>query len=80
MEVRSSLPLFGQKDLPAPIVDRLNKAVAATLADPATRKRPEMAYIQPLPMTPAETANAMTSEYNRLGAMIKQLGIKADGS
>ena len=31
-------------------------------------------------MTPAETAEAMKREYERLGAMIKQLGIKADGS
>jgi len=80
IEVRSSLPLYGQKDLPTPIVERLNKAIAATLADPDTRKRLEAAYIQPLPMTPAETAEAMTREHERLGAMIKQLGIKADGS
>jgi tripartite-type tricarboxylate transporter receptor subunit TctC len=80
IEVRSSLPLYGQKDLPTPIVERLNKAVAATLADPGTRKRLEAAYIQPLSMTPAETAEAMKREHERLGAMIKQLGIKADGS
>ena len=80
LEVRSSLPLYGQKDLPDPIVERLNKAVAATLADPEIRKRLEAAYIQPLSMTPAETANAMKREYERLGAMIKQLGIKADGT
>lgn len=80
IEVRSSLPLFGQKDLPAPIVDRLNMAVAATLADPATRTRLEAAYIQPMPMKPAETADAMKREHDRLGTMIKQLGIKADGS
>jgi tripartite-type tricarboxylate transporter receptor subunit TctC len=80
IEVRSSLPLFGQKDLPTPIVDRLNKAVAATLADPDTRKRLEAAYIQPLTMTSAETGEAMTREHERLGTMIRQLGIKADGS
>lgn len=80
IEVRSSLPLYGQRDLPDPIVERLNKAVAATLADPETRKRLEAAYIQPLSMTPAETADAMKREYERLGAMIKQLGIKADGT
>jgi tripartite-type tricarboxylate transporter receptor subunit TctC len=80
IEVRSSLPLYGQKDLPTPIVERLNKAVAATLADPDTRKRLEAAFIQPLSMTPAEAAEAMKREYERLGALIKQLGIKADGS
>jgi tripartite-type tricarboxylate transporter receptor subunit TctC len=80
IEVRSSLPLYGQKDLPTPIVERLSKAVAVTLADPDTRKRLEAAYIQPLPMTPAETGETMKHEHERLGAMIKQLGIKADGS
>src|SRR6478609_3987593 len=80
IEVRSSLPLYGQKDLPDPIVERLNKAVAATLADPETRKRLEAAYIQPLSMTPAEVGEAMTREHARLGAMIKRLRIKADGS
>jgi len=79
IEVRSSLPLYGQKDLPAPIVERLNKAVAATLADPDTRKRLEAAYIQPLSMTPAEVGEAMTREHARLGKLIQQLGIKADG-
>jgi tripartite-type tricarboxylate transporter receptor subunit TctC len=79
VEVRSSLPLYGQKDLPTPIVERLNKAVAATLADPDTRKRLEAAYIQPLPMTVAEVTEAMAREQERLGGMIKKLGIKADG-
>lgn len=79
IEVRSSLPLYGQKDLPAPIVTRLNKAVASALADPETRQRLASAYIQPLPMSPAEVAAAMGAEHDRLGKLIQQLGIKADG-
>ena len=79
LEVRSSLPLYGQPDLPAPVVARLNKAVAVALADPDTRQRLAAVYIQPLPMMPAEVAGAMTREHAQLGKLIQQLGIKADG-
>jgi tripartite-type tricarboxylate transporter receptor subunit TctC len=79
IEVRSSLPLYGPKGLPAPIIDRLNKAVNAALADPATRQHLAMAYIEPLPMSPAEVASAMAAEHDRLGKLIQKLGIKADG-
>ena len=78
-EIRSSLPLYGQKALPRPIVDRVNKAMAAALADPETVKRLEAAYITPLPMTPEELGAAMQKEHERLGKLIAQLGIKADG-
>lgn len=78
-EIRSSLPLYGQKALPRPIVDRLNKAMATALADPETVKRLEAAYITPLPMTPEALGTAMQAEHERLGKLIAQLGIKADG-
>jgi tripartite-type tricarboxylate transporter receptor subunit TctC len=78
-EVRSSLPLYGQKDLPQPIVQRVNKAMNAALADAETKKRLDAIYVQPLPLTPAETADALNSEHERLAKMIDQLGIKADG-
>jgi tripartite-type tricarboxylate transporter receptor subunit TctC len=78
-EIRSSLPLYGQKAVPRPIVDRLNKAMATALADPETVKRLEAAYITPLPMTPEDVGAAMQKEHERLGKLIAQLGIKADG-
>jgi tripartite-type tricarboxylate transporter receptor subunit TctC len=78
-EIRSSLPLYGQKALPRAIVDTVNKAMATALADPATAKRLDAAYITPLPMTPEQLAEAMQKEHDRLGKLIAQLGIKADG-
>lgn len=53
--------------------------MAAALADPETVKRLEAAYITPLPMTPEELGAAMQKEHERLGKLIAQLGIKADG-
>jgi tripartite-type tricarboxylate transporter receptor subunit TctC len=78
-EVRSSLPLYGQTALPEAIVTRLNAAMRAVLVDPETQKRLDLAYIQPLPMSPAETAAALQAEHERLARLIRQLGIKADG-
>lgn len=79
-EVRSWLPLYGQRSLPRPIVDRLNAAMAAALADPETLKRLGAAYITPQPMTPEQVGSAMQQEHERLGKLIHQLGIKADGA
>ena len=81
VEVRSSLPLYGQKALPAPIVATLNAAVRAALADPRDPKRLAAAYIEPLPMTPGRNGDrAGRTSTMRLGKLIQQLGIKADGT
>lgn len=78
-EIRSSLPLYGQRGLPRPIVERVNQGMARALADPETVKRLDAAYITPLPMTPEQLGAAMQKEHERLGKLIAQLGIKADG-
>jgi tripartite-type tricarboxylate transporter receptor subunit TctC len=79
-EIRSMLPLYGQKALPDAILIKLNEAVRTALADPETRKRLAAAYIEPLPLGPAETATALAAEHERLGKLIQRLGIKADGT
>ena len=79
LEVRSALPLYGPKGLPAPIVQRLNGAVARALDDDETKRRLANAYIDATPMSPAELAASMADEHARLGKLIQQLGIRADG-
>jgi tripartite-type tricarboxylate transporter receptor subunit TctC len=79
MEVRSALPLYGPKGLPAPIVQRLAGAVGKALNDSDVKRRLGKAYIDATPMSPAETGAAMAREHERLGKLIAQLGIKADG-
>jgi tripartite-type tricarboxylate transporter receptor subunit TctC len=37
-------------------------------------------HIEPLPFTPEQTAAALAAEHERLGSLIQQLGIKADGA
>lgn len=79
LQVQSSIPILGQKGLPGAIVDRLNRAVNRALADPEVRTRLANASIEPMPMSPRELGEAMQREHVRLGKLIRQLGITADG-
>ena len=79
-EVRSMVPLYGQRALPDAILDRVSKAMLAAQADPETKLRLAAAYIEPMPLSPAESDAALRAEHERLGRLIHQLGIKADGA
>lgn len=74
------LPLYGRRSMPAEEVARINRAVRVVLADPATRARLAAAHIEPLPLQPAMVGAILQREQDRLGAIIRQLGITADGS
>jgi tripartite-type tricarboxylate transporter receptor subunit TctC len=80
LAIETYLPLYGRASMSAPAVARVNRAIAAALADQATRTRLAAAHIEPLPMQPAEVGATMQREHDRLGAVIRQLGIKADGA
>lgn len=79
-EVRSMLPLYGQRALPEPILARVSKAMLAAQADPETKQRLAAAYIEPMPLSPGETEATLKAEHERLGRLIQQLNIKADGA
>ena len=79
-EVQSALPLFGPKGLPLAIVERLNLAFRNALRDPQVRERLASVYIEPLPMTVKEVEAWVVAQHSRLGKLIAQTGIKADGS
>lgn len=80
IEIRTLLPLYGPRGLPESTVNRLNRAMAAALADAPTRQRLADAHIQPTPMAPPEVGAAMQDSHDRLGRIVQRLGIKADGS
>lgn len=80
LEVQSSIPLLGPKDLPDAIVGRLNGAINLALADPTVRARLASAYIDPMPMSPRQLGEVMQEEHVRLGKLIQKLGITADGA
>jgi tripartite-type tricarboxylate transporter receptor subunit TctC len=74
------LPLYGRSSMSAEKVARINRAVGAVLAAPEIRARLVATHIEPLPMQPAEVGATLQREHDRLGAIIRQLGITADGS
>ncbi len=80
LEVRSSIMVLGQKELPDAIVGRLNGAINAALAEPEVRTRLTGAYIDPSPMSPAQLGEDMRREHVHLAGLIRQLGITADGA
>ncbi|MFO1160170.1 MAG: tripartite tricarboxylate transporter substrate binding protein [Reyranellaceae bacterium] len=79
-EIRSMLPIYGQAGLDESIVGKVNAAVRAAQADADCRNRLAAAYIEPMPLDPAQTGEALAAEHARLGKLIQLLGIKADGA
>lgn len=80
LEVQSSIPLYGPKALPTPIVTRLNGAIDRALADPEVRARLASAAIDPLPLNPQQIEETLQREHLRLARLIQRLGITADGA
>jgi tripartite-type tricarboxylate transporter receptor subunit TctC len=66
------------KGTPPEIVEKLNQAVNAVLADP--RLQPRLAELggQPMPMTPAEFGKLVAAETEKWGKVIKLAGIKPE--
>ena len=72
--------LYARTTMPAAKVARINEAVGLALAIPATRTRLAAAHIEPMPMPPSEVGAILRREHDRLGRMIRQVGITADSS
>jgi len=63
---------------PAEIIDRLNQAINAGLADPAVRKRLLDVACVPIFFTPAELTAFMTAETEKWAEVVKRSGVKAE--
>ena len=61
---------------PKPIVDRLNTALRAALADETVRKRIIAEGAEPEPTTPKEHAAIIDAEYSKWSTLIKEIGLK----
>jgi len=69
---------FGPRGFPRPAVDRLNKEVAAAIADPAVRARFTDFGAEPLTSTPEELGRYVSSEMMRWREIITKAGIKLE--
>jgi len=56
-----------------------SSGLAAEVGDADVQRRLATAYIDPMPMSVTELTAWLTHEHERLGKLIRELGIKADG-
>ena len=75
-EVTVWLGLVAPKGTPQPIVDKLNRKIAETLADPAIKQKADAAGLYPSTSTPAEFAARIKAEIADNIAVAKAAGIK----
>ena len=66
------------KNTPAEVIDKLNNAINAVLADPAMKARLADLGGTPLPMTPAEFGKFIAGETDKWGRVIRTTGIKPE--
>jgi len=66
------------KNTSAEVIDKLNNAINAVLADPAMKARLADLGGTPLPMTPAEFGKFIAGETDKWGRVIRTTGIKPE--
>ena len=66
------------KNTPAAIIDKLNRAVNAAVADPKNKARLANLGGVPMPMTPADFSKLIADETEKWGKLIRTLNIKAE--
>jgi tripartite-type tricarboxylate transporter receptor subunit TctC len=64
------------KNTPSAIVQKLNKEIIASLADPKLKARLADLGAEPMPMTPAEFEQFVADETEKWGKVVKFAGIK----
>ena len=69
--------LGGPKHIPTEVIDKLNKAMNAILADPKTKTRFTELGGSTLPGSPADFAKYLADETEKWGKVVKFAGIKA---
>jgi len=78
LDVESWMGLLGPAGLDPAIVARLNKEVAALLADPAVLKQLADGGMKPMQMTPADFGAYLAKERKALAAVVAANNIKAE--
>jgi tripartite-type tricarboxylate transporter receptor subunit TctC len=66
------------RNTPADVVNKLNEATGAVLADPKVKARLATLGVEPMPMTPAEFAKFIKNESEKWSNAIKTTGIRVE--
>jgi tripartite-type tricarboxylate transporter receptor subunit TctC len=69
---------FAPKGTPRPIIDQLNGWLRKALADPGVASKLSAQTLDPMPMTPAEFAARLKSDYDKYGKVVKISGARID--
>ena len=77
-DVEGFLGIGAPKDTPADIIDKLNQAVSAALADPNINQRLSDLGSPQVAMTPAQFHQVIVHETAKWGKVIRAAGIKAE--
>lgn len=70
--------IVAPKRTPTAIIEKLNQAVIAALADPKIKARLAQLGCTPMPMTPAELEGLLTAETEKWAKVIKFSGASVD--
>ena len=70
--------VIAPRGVPAEVVDILNTHLRAIPQDAAARKRLDDAFIDPMPLTPAEFAGLIRADWQRWQPIVKATGVKLD--
>jgi tripartite-type tricarboxylate transporter receptor subunit TctC len=70
--------LGAPKSTPTAIIEKLNKATSAAVADPNTKSRLVSLGVEPMSMTPAELGQFMLDETEKWGKVIRAANIKPE--
>ena len=78
IEVNGWVGVGVPKDTPAGIVERLNRVINASLADPALKSRYADVGSVPVILTPAEASARFARDTEKWGKVVKAAGLKAE--
>ncbi len=70
--------LSAPRNTPADIVNKLNEAINAALADPKVKARLATLGVEPMPMTPVGFAKFIFDESEKWSNAIKTTGIRVE--
>jgi tripartite-type tricarboxylate transporter receptor subunit TctC len=78
-EISSWFGMFGPAALPETVIARLRTEINRVLETAEARQRLQAAgQFEPQPMTREEFANRIRTDYEKFGALVRQIGIKVD--